>query len=851
MPCAMQTVEQFKKLGCACALGAVGFTAHFSAAQPLNLCDYEWKHVTASAAGSEPAGAWNPESGRFMVYGGRMTGWSPETWEFDGQKWIRLDFKTPRQLGSIGGTEIWPRASMAYDERRHKMCLALNYARLGDRAARGEMYEWEGGTWQFKAALPEEFQSNFFYSRIHLIFDSSEGKLLVLNALASGDESFLRPKTGWFFDGSAFEPVAFSPDAYWTLYNQVSADPVRKRVLFAAAWAGEPGFVNETNGSALSAVPPFPLGPAGSFSSSLWDPGDRMWGMSSYYSPLHNGIVQVGGVSGVWYSNQPSVEFPFDNVNRTTAVWNGSEWQVLNENSPTSSGGVACFDLVNSRGLLFGGRASSYELGSPPISHRTGEVWQFSNGIWSGLTKPPPGAWSVPLMSQHDRRTGRMVVAGLVAESGQRLFSQSEWDGVRWHSGATSLSALPFSLEADFRMTWDPAGSRMIAVTQLQNSVTHSTLFRTFAFDGVSWTQIGSDRTDLTYWRIVTNAIEGKVWLVNSGEQPGIFELGGADGNTWVQRSTAAIAINHSGFEAYFDESRNRAVLVERRSTSATISVHEFDGTSWVRASATSPFSLTSNQRNYAKNWNPLLRSVVQLNYQNGRAVSASQPLDAMPLGFPTNSDHRLAKWDGTSWQIINDGGAHPADAGYIWQDQQSGKWFSYGGTPRSDIWELVPLTGERFVRQPTDAIGYAGRNIAASFEFRGGVGGVTYSWRVNGMPITASPTVNGNVVSGWAKPTISITGLKAGTDATLDCLITTGCDSYVTSPIRLFATCRGDLNGDSVVDDADFTLFAECYDMYYPPDDKPLCRLDDSNQVTDDKDFLVFVAAYDAMVCP
>jgi hypothetical protein len=347
-------------------------------------------------------------------------------------------------------------------------------------------------------------------------------------------------------------------------------------------------------------------------------------------------------------------------------------------------------------------------------------------------------------------------------------------------------------------------------------------------------------------WRLVTNSLEGKVWLTDQGQNGGVFEWSGPDGNTWAQRSAAkSVIIQSASFEAYFDDARNRVVVVGNPNPGA-LYTQEYDGASWSAPVVTSSFS-SSLQRGWGKNWNPLLRAVVAVNYQPFRAGFG----DSSPRGFPRNSDHRLAKWNGTSWQIINDGGAHPADAGYIWQDQQSGKWFSYGGTPRSDIWELVPLIGDRFMRQPSDAIGYPGRNIAASFEFHGGVGAVTYSWRVNGVPITGSPTVNGNVVSGWGKPTISITALKPGTDATLDCLITTSCDSYVTRPIRLFATCRGDLNGDSIVDDADFALFAECYDMYYPPDDKPLCRLDDSNQVTDDKDFLVFVAAYDAMICP
>lgn len=835
-----------------CVLGAFVAVCASAAADPLNLCDWEWKHVTASAAGSEPAGAWNPDTGRFMVYGGYMNGWSPETWEFDGQKWIRLDASTPRILGSVSSTEVWPRASMAYDEKRHKMCLALYYPRMGDRAASAELFEWQGGAWKLKTALPSDFQSTFVFARIHLVFDHAAGKLLVVNSLNSGDESFKRPMTGWYFDGDQFSPVAFSPDAYWTLYSQVTSDPVRRTVLLTAAWPGEPGNVHETNGSTLNPVTPFPLGPASQFPPSPTDPGNRMWGMASYYSPLHSGVVQVGGISGVFYPGQIDPEFMPNKPNGNTAAWNGSQWQVLSEASPRISGAIACFDSANSRGLLFGGRELLTEQNAlgRQICLRTGAVWEFDQGEWSSLTSPPPGALMSRFAAQIDPRSGRLVVANAVRELGVGQFRQSEWDGTRWRIGPSSLNVLPLAPDDEFRMVWDPAGERMVAIVRLKNTTTSAVLFRTLAFDGTYWSQIGNDRLGMANWRLVTNTTEGKVWLTDQGQTPGVFELSGPDGNTWVQKSsmTSTFSLGSSNIDAYFDDVRNRIVLVGNPIGSPSLQTQEFDGENWTAPTVSSPF-VSSIQRNTNRNWNPLLRSVVAVNWQVGR--TASQTSDATPLGFPRNSDHRLAIWNGTSWQIINDGGAHPADAGYIWQDQQSGKWFSYGGTPRSDIWELVPITGDRFVRQPGDAIGYAGRNISTSFEFRGGVGAVSYSWRVNGVPITASPTVNGNTVSGWNKPTISITGLKTGTNATLDCAITAGCETYVTQPVRLFATCLGDLNGDSMVDDADFVIFVSCYDNYYTPDDKPLCRLDNSSQVTDDNDFLVFVAAYQAGACP
>ncbi|MBX3379903.1 MAG: hypothetical protein KF805_07395 [Phycisphaeraceae bacterium] len=858
---AIRWAIRMKQLWCGSMFGMSTLAAHFTAAQPLNLCDYEWKHVTASAAASEPAGAWNPDTGRFMVYGGLLSGWSPETWEFDGHKWIRLDAKTPRQLASRSNEEFYPRASMAYDEHRQKMCLALVYPRMNDRASDAELYEWDGSTWKFKSVLPIDFRLNTQDYRIHLVYDPAAKKLLVLNGKSNQYMSLPFAATGWHFDGNAFTPIGFAPAANWTLHHQVAADPVRERILFSGAFPNVSGYLCESFAGAIVPASPFPLSPSAAFPALPFSSDYSAWGMCSYYSPVHRGIVQAGGVRGAWPSGASNVLVRIRACNTATAVWDGATWRMISSDSPRVGGGVACFDPLVERGLLFGGRSFLGEntTGSGDGSSttytnaRVGDVWALQDDSWQLLTSPPLGMTGHSGATILDRTTGRLIVANSArnTESDVNAYFQAEWNGLTWKRGPTSLGgsypypALP-SPSPDVQFAWDPSSNKAIAVASMENPA-FDLRVRTFRLEGTEWVQIGAENRDWRWWRIVTNAAAGKVWLICNSGNSGVFELGGSDGATWVKVSTQAPA-GTSALEMYYDDQRNCVVSLELWPDGRVRWLQEFDGTTWKGVVQSLPFFFGVD-RGSARAWNPLLRAIVAVNYAIGR--NASQTIDLTPLGFPTNADHRLAIWNGTTWQIINDGGAHPADAGYIWQDQQSGKWFSYGGTPRSDIWELVPITGDRFVRQPSDAIGYAGRNISTSFEFRGGVGAVSYSWRVNGVPITASPTVNGNTISGWSKPTISITGMKAGTNATLDCVITTGCETYITQPVRLFATCLGDLNGDSMVDDADFVIFVSCYDNYYTPDDKPLCRLDNSSQVTDDKDFLVFVAAYEAGVCP
>ena len=65
---------------------------------------------------------------------------------------------------------------------------------------------------------------------------------------------------------------------------------------------------------------------------------------------------------------------------------------------------------------------------------------------------------------------------------------------------------------------------------------------------------------------------------------------------------------------------------------------------------------------------------------------------------------------------------------------------------------------------------------------------------------------------------------------------------------------CAGDLNGDQVVDDADFELFAAAYNLLDCADPvmPPGCPADINNdEVVDDSDFTIFLQSYNLLLCP
>lgn len=62
---------------------------------------------------------------------------------------------------------------------------------------------------------------------------------------------------------------------------------------------------------------------------------------------------------------------------------------------------------------------------------------------------------------------------------------------------------------------------------------------------------------------------------------------------------------------------------------------------------------------------------------------------------------------------------------------------------------------------------------------------------------------------------------------------------------LEIAITCAADFNGDDMVDDQDFVVFASAYNELLDA----RCDLNDDT-VTDDADFVVFAAAYDALLC-
>jgi hypothetical protein len=71
---------------------------------------------------------------------------------------------------------------------------------------------------------------------------------------------------------------------------------------------------------------------------------------------------------------------------------------------------------------------------------------------------------------------------------------------------------------------------------------------------------------------------------------------------------------------------------------------------------------------------------------------------------------------------------------------------------------------------------------------------------------------------------------------------------------VALAAACPGDFNNDNFVDDADFVIFANSYNLLdcADPAMPAGCPSDlNGDALVDDADFVIFANAYNELLCP
>lgn len=123
--------------------------------------------------------------------------------------------------------------------------------------------------------------------------------------------------------------------------------------------------------------------------------------------------------------------------------------------------------------------------------------------------------------------------------------------------------------------------------------------------------------------------------------------------------------------------------------------------------------------------------------------------------------------------------------------------------------------------------------------------GATSFQWRHNGISL-----------AGETSATLDIPSISGDSDGIYDCIVDSGagtCGGTLTAPARVIV-CRADFTCDAAVDDSDFIVFANAYNVLVCEDPAmPLgCPADlNGDDMVDDSDFVLFAGAYNTLLCP
>lgn len=160
-----------------------------------------------------------------------------------------------------------------------------------------------------------------------------------------------------------------------------------------------------------------------------------------------------------------------------------------------------------------------------------------------------------------------------------------------------------------------------------------------------------------------------------------------------------------------------------------------------------------------------------------------------------------------------------------------------------------------RFEGQPISCVRPSGSNVRLAATCVPGVERrrtLTFQWYRNGVVI--DDTVGSPSVQGSKTAFLTIRGVTPDLAGEYQAIATNEFGSIESQPAILSVSCVGDLTGDSLVEDADFSAFVVGYDQLVCTETQSAfgCPGDlNADGFVNDDDFQVFVAAYDELLCP
>ncbi|MBL8887534.1 MAG: immunoglobulin domain-containing protein [Phycisphaerales bacterium] len=737
-----------------------------------------------------------PMDGALVVAGsfskiGTLTANCVATW--DGTQW--------RDMGSAGAAPFGSGSTIYKLLRYNGQLVAGGYFFQGNTPIGGAAY-WTGSAWQLLGTGSSRFYDMLEFEGSLVACGSSgvfrlEGSAWKRLGLAfNGDVRTLGVHNGVLYAGGNFQSVGGTNAIGMARWNTESWSPVGAGAASVKSLLSFGGvlFASVQDGTFDGAV----KGTVICWDGAKWfAPPFSLLGAPRKLEAFGNNLI----LAGDFFSEAVSTK-----TLNGIAKWNGESISQFGE------GCGAPLNVVAARnGIVYGGEYTS----NNPVAHITrwdGLKWELLLPVHGGLSVVP----QVRTITFNDSSLffgGRFLKAGSTP-----VDSVAEWDGVNVRP------YLPGFNDPVHTMIW--WNSRLVVGGGFGYSGGRP-IGGIAQWEG-RWENIGGGAGSP-----IQATILYKGELVAAGQMNTFINIVRYDGLAWrplgagLDDGVTSLAVFDGELIAGGNFKKSGAVTLNRTG--------RWNGSVW------RPLGSGMNSTVYA------------LCQYNDRLIAAGS--FSLADGIPVNN---IARWNGVEWQAMGQG----LDGGALCLTTANGEllvggFFAFaGGKPAPYFARWTDSNVPWIAKEPSSQSAPCGKNVDFSVLAATGYEGVTYQWSRNGTPLADGSTDWHSRVTGSDTPTLSIKHVSNGDAGEYQCEVATPCGGSFSKRATLFvsdACCPSDLNGDRVVDDADFNLFVLsfnsriCADPAMPPG----CPADlNADEDVNEFDFGIFVVAYNEMLC-
>jgi hypothetical protein len=469
-----------------------------------------------------------------------------ETWEFDGNEWIRRS--------SMHAPPPSPWRAMVYDAARGRTLL------FGGANA-NDTWQWDGVDWtrSMPASAPPARNAPA------LAFDSARGRVVLFGGFTSIFKSVTHFSDTWEWDGTNWSPFLGASPPGRTGHRMVFDRARARIVLFGGSnrtffGGGDLGDTWEFDGNAW-------ISRASTTRPNARSDHGMVYDHARARTMVFGGTVGATSVADMW-------------------EWDGNQWVGPMATGVSARTGAAMeFDTQRNRVLLFGGN---------DVGFVHADLWQADRGVFSRLldSSTPPARHSAAAAFD-ERRRRLMVFSGHGGSTS--LQDHWEFDGTRWH---TVAGVLP-PARGRAAMVYDSRRDR----TVLFGGELPGFAADTWQWDGIAWHNLQpptSPPARLDHAMTFDRARGEIVLFGGLGVGGALGDTWTFDGATWTQRQPSQSPAGRGGHTMAYDSLRGEVVLFGGANPFPRNDTWVWDGADWaLRTPAVSPSPRTEHAMDY------------------------------------------------------------------------------------------------------------------------------------------------------------------------------------------------------------------------------------------------------------